>query len=190
MMDVIKNKLHVVIEPIQTELNRLSTRERMIVYGSAIALAFVLAFIILIWVGSSASSYQRKIRKSQQNIQKIHEIGARYQQIEKQVSQLDRMILQAPSNFQLATELEKLANANQIQIDSFKEKAGPQHEFYEETQVILSIKDVDIRSLIDFLQSIENSGRFMLITNLNIKPAFKDPTKLSVQAVISTFSPL
>lgn len=188
-MNALKEKLQLIIEPIQTELNRLSPRERMILTGSSIAVVFILSLIILVWVGSKSSGYSRKIAKSQENIQMINELGKKYQNIESQISQLDKMILQAPANFRLATELERIANANEIQIDSFKERPGPPHEFYEETQVILSIKNVDIRSLIDFLQSIENSQRFMLITNLTVKPGFKDPTKLNVQAVISTFSP-
>lgn len=190
MIDQLKEKISSVLEPIRTEINRLSARERLIVYGGVVGSVFLLALILLIWTGSTSSSYKSKISQSRKNIQTIHELGQKYQQTESQVSQLDAMISKAPRNFRLATELEMVANQNQIKIDSFKERPGPAHEFYTEKQVILSIKDVDLRSLIDFLQSIEGSQRFMLITNLNIKPAFKDPTKLSVQAVISTFSPI
>lgn len=189
-MDTLREKLAQLWEPIQTEINRLSSRERLILLITTVSIFFLVSLALLIWVGSSASGLDRKIAKSKTNIQEIIKLGQIYQAKEAQISELDRRMLQTPKDFRLATELEKIANASGIQIDSFKERPGSPHEFYEENQVLLSIKEVDIRSLIDFLQSIENARRFMLITNLNIKPGFKDPTKLNVQAVISTFSPI
>ncbi|MCB1198899.1 MAG: type II secretion system protein M, partial [Deltaproteobacteria bacterium] len=170
MFDRLKEKLSALLEPVQTEINRLSARERMIVYGGLIGFVFFIAIVILIWVASTSSSYTSKIANSKENIQTIHELGKKYQKSEQQVSQLDAMISQAPKDFRLATELESIARQNEIQIDSLKERAGQPHEYYEETQVVVSIKDVDLRSLIDFFQSIESSRRFMLITNLSIKP--------------------
>jgi|GEM_PF-7038715 len=190
MWETFKDKLNPLIEPVQTQFNRLSPRERWIVNLSVMVGVLVIALIILLTIGAKAASYQSKITKSQKNTREIHSLGKAFQSTQSQVAQLEAAISQAPKDFKLATEIEKIAQRNEIKIDSFKERAGPKHEFYEEKQVILSIKDVEIRALIDFLQAIEGSKRFMLITNLNVKPAFKDPTKLSVQAVISTFSTL
>jgi type II secretory pathway component PulM len=189
-MNAISEKLHSAVEPLRTQFNRLSSRERSIVLLMGIGFTCLLAVGILVWVGSSSSSWQKKVASSRKNISTIVELGSNYQRLEANVSRLDEMISRVPRDFGLATELEKIASANSLQIDSIKDRKGPPHEFYEENQVILSLKDVEIRTLIDFLQSVENSNRFMLISDLVIKPGFKDPTKLSVQTVISTFQPL
>lgn len=190
MIENIKEQFAASLEPIATQIKRLSTRERLIVYATAIGVVLFLAIVCLIWAGSASAIWKSKVKESQQSVREIAELGTQYVEIEKRISSLDAMISQAPSNFQLATELESIANQTQIQIDSINDRPGPPHEYYTETQVILSLKEVELLSLIEFLQAVENSNRFMLISNLNIKPGFKDPTKLTVQAIISTFAPM
>lgn len=175
------------LENLRNYYSRLSDREQMIFVLSCCG--GVLFFLILIYsiIGASNMSLSSKIAANRKNIQTIADLGVKYREMNQKIEEIDRMISQTPANFQLATELETIAAQNSIKIESIKDRPGSPHEFYVETQAMVSIGQVQIRPLIDFLFAIENSGKMMRISTLQIKPNFKDPKLLNVNFIVSTF---
>lgn len=175
------------LENLKNYYSRLSEREQMIFLLSCMGGAVFLLCLIYTILAASNASMATNITNNRKNMQTIADLGAKYNLLSQKNDEIDRMISQTPANFQLATELESLASQNQIKIDSIKDRPGKPHEFYVESQALVSLEQVQIRQLIDFLFAIENSGKPMRISTLQIKPNFKDAKLLNVNFIVSTF---
>jgi len=175
------------LENLKNYYSRLSDREQMIVLVSSFGGGvFLLVLIYLILLASNAS-LSSSIENSHKNMQNIADLGAKHVALSRKIDDINLMISQTPADFRLATELEGLAAQNQIKIESIKDRPNKPHEFYSESQAAVSLEQVQIRQLIDFLYAIENSGKSMRISTLQIKPNFKDPKLLNVNFIVSTF---
>lgn len=166
---------------------RLSDREQIIFLLSCAGGFIFLLFLIYSIVLASNASLASDIEKNRKNLQTIADLGEKYRKITESIDQFERMIAQTPPNFQLASELEMLAQQNQVKIESIKAQAGSPNEYYLETKAVISIGEIQILPLIKFLYSIENSMKPMRISTLQIKPNFKDSKLLNVNFVVSTF---
>lgn len=175
------------LENLKNYYSRLSDREQMIFLISCCGGAVFLLFLIYSIMLASNASLSSKITANRKNVQNVADLGAKYRAINLKVQEIDNMIAQTPVNFQLATELENLARNASIKIESIKDRPEATHEFYIEKKAAVSIDQVQIRPLIEFLFSIENSDKPMRISTLQIKPNFKDPKMLNVNFIVSTF---
>ncbi|MEZ4704676.1 MAG: type II secretion system protein GspM [Bdellovibrionota bacterium] len=178
------------VENLKSYYARLTDRERMIFMGVvAGGLFFVLITIYSIFAASNASKKSQIITSRKNYAQLVQQVNE-YQRMQQTVEKIDQMILQTPRNFSLATELETLARQNGISIDSIKERKGPPHEFYVENQVVVGLKEVGIKSVVEFLFDVENSRKFMRVTSLEIRRNFKTPQMINVNFIVSTFQGL
>ena len=175
------------LDNLQNYYLRLSEREQMIFLISCLGGGIFLFFLIYSILLASNASIASKISNSQKNMQTVADLGAKYNTLNQKIADIERVISQTPPNFRLATELEGLASQNQIKIESIKDRPGKPHEFYVESQALVSLEQVQIRQLIDFLFAIENSGKSMQISTLQIKPNIKDAKLLNVNFIVSTF---
>lgn len=175
------------LENLKNYYSRLSDREQMIFLLTCMGGGVFLLCLIYTILAASNASLASNITNHRKNMQTIADLGAKYTVLSQKNDEIDRMISQLPPNFQLATELESLASQNQIKIDSIKDRPGKPHEFYVESQAVVALEQVQIRQLIDFLFAIENSGKPMRVSTLQIKPNFKDAKLLNVIFTVSTF---
>ena len=175
------------IENAKNYYSRLSDREQLIFLLSSAGGGIFLLFLIYSIVLASNVSLGSKIEANRKNLQTMSDLGAKYRNLSQKIDDMDKMIAQTPANFQLGSELEAIAQQNQVKIESIKDHPGAPHEFYVETQAAISIGEIQILPLINFLFAIENSAKPMRISTLQIKPNFKDPKLLNVNFVVSTF---
>ena len=102
---------------------------------------------------------------------------------------IELTIKRTPPDFSLATHLETLAQNNGLKIDSMRPKAATPNKFYKETQVEAKVRDIMLKTLVNFLYEIENSKEFLKITSIQIRPSYSKPMYLDVTFTVSTFSP-
>ena len=174
-------------EVLKTYYARLTDRERYIVLGFGAAGILLLLLTIYGAFAGYVASLASQIDKSRESLKEMHTLRASYSETERRVEELEQIIQQTDPNFQLATELERLAKKHNVSIDSIKERPGPPNELYQENQVSVSVRQVSLKILINFLFDIENSRQLMRITSLQVKPNFQDPAQLAVNFVVSTF---
>jgi type II secretory pathway component PulM len=178
------------LEVLRTYYARLSERERYIVIGSAAAGAVVLMLLIYSAFLAATAGMESRIRRGREILQKMEGLREDYAKTEQQIRELDQMIRRTDPSFQLGTHLEQLAQKNGVSIDSLKDREIPPTDLYQETQVSVSIRQVTLRTLINFLHDIENSQKLLRITSLQVRPNFQDATQLNVRFVVSTFRPV
>jgi hypothetical protein len=175
------------IESVKNYYSRLSEREQMIFLLSCCGGGLFVLILMYTLVAASNASLASDIKNNRKSMQSVADLGAKYRTLSQSIDDIERMIAQLPPNFQLGTELEGLASQNSIKIESIKDRPGSPHEFYVENQALVTLEQVQLRPLIDFLCAIENSGKPMRISTLQIKPNFKDSKLLNVNFIVSVF---
>ncbi len=175
------------LEVLRTYYARLSERERYIVLGSAAAGIVFLMLLIYSILAASTASMSSKIEQARFSLKRMNDLRYVYAQTERQIHELDQMIRRTPPGFQLASHLDGLANKNGVKMESIKERPGTPNNLYRESQVEVTVRQITIRVLIQFLYEIENSGQVLRISSLKVRPNFQDPTQLSATFVVSTF---
>lgn len=177
-------------EVLKTYYARLTERERYIVLGiagGAILLVFAGIYLSLL---AATAKMDTRIAKSRDSLRELAALRTEYAKTEQQINEFERIIQRTDPDFQLATELEKLGRRHGVNIDSLKDRAGPPNDLYRETQAAVSVKEITLQSLINYLFDIEHSKALLRITSLKVKPNFRDPTQLNVDFIVSTFQPV
>jgi hypothetical protein len=175
------------LDKVSDYYTRLSDREQMMFVLLSFGGGVVVLILIYSLVGASNLALSSTIKNNRKSLQNVAELSAKYRTLSQGIDDIERMISQLPPNFQLGTELEMLAQSNQVKIESIKNRPGSPHEFYVENQALVTLEQVQLRQLIDFLFSIENSGKPMRVSTLQIKPNFKDSKLLNVNFIVSIF---
>ncbi len=175
------------IEVLKTYYDRLSDRERYIVTFGFMGAVFALFMIVYLVLAGINSSMRSSIKKNQNILSQLNDLKTTYLKAQKNVESLEQIIRRTNPNFQLATEIEKIANKYSISIGTFKDRQGQPNDLYTEKQTTVTLESVDLKTLIHFLHEIENNSNLMRISSLQIKPNFKDPSMLNVNFVVSTF---
>jgi len=178
------------LEVLRTYYARLTDRERYIVLGSIAGGIFFVMILIYTALLAATAGMESRIEKSRLNMRRLETLRKEYVETERQIREFEQMILRADPGFQLATHLEQLARKYGVTIDSIKDRPGPPNDLYRETQVSVSIRQVNLRTLINLLFDIENSNQLLRISSLQVRPGFQDPTQLQITFVVSTFRPV
>lgn len=143
------------LEVLKTYYDRLTERERHIVLASIIGgILFLLALIYIIFLSATAS-LSSKVESVRKDLRKIKELEIEFHETEKQVRDIEQTMRMTSPDFQLATELEKIAKKYRIVIESISNKPGQPSELYRETQANLTVKSVNIRALTSFLMTLK-----------------------------------
>jgi len=177
------------VDQVRDYLMKLSERDRKIVIASSIAVAFLLAFTVYSAVSHSLTKKEENIQKKIENFDKIVKLGDDYQSLYGILKKIETLIKRTPPDFSLMTRLENLAKTSGIKIDSMKPKPTSPNDFYKETQVELKIRDVTLKTFVNFLYEIENSKEFLKITSVQLRPSYSKQMYLDVTFSVSTFSP-
>ncbi|MFH1261933.1 MAG: type II secretion system protein GspM [Pseudomonadota bacterium] len=176
-------------EVLKTYYAWLTERERYIVLGIGAGGIVFLLFVIYASLLTAAASKASQIDASRGYLKELAALKTEYTKTERQLEDLEQVIRRSDPNFQLATELERMARKHSVSIDSIKDRPGPPNDYYRETQAVVAVKQITIANLINFLFDIEHSKQLIRITSLQVKPGFQDPTQLGVNFVVSTFQP-
>ena len=89
----------------------------------------------------------------------------------------------------LLTLLESLAGRASVKIDSMEERKSPPNDHYRETRVEVTLKSVTLTQVVNYLHSVESSGRMLSVKSLRIRTRADDPALLDVNFSVSTFEP-
>lgn len=175
------------LEVLKSYYSRLTERERYIVISSAAGILMFVMFMVYVIFASATSGMSKGISNAQKDLALIKNLEKTYDETERQVREMEQTIRMTSPDFQLATELERIARKYKITIESLSNRPGLPSELYRESQANITVKGVNIRTLINFFHDIETSPNLMRITTLQIKPDFKDTSLLNVSFVVSTF---
>lgn len=163
-------KLRALLSDAQSSFARLSQRERRLVGLAGAALAGFIVFIILFSFSSSAATYKRRTQDKLQKLSEIQALAASYREAEQERQGVEQALTQ--SEVGLISLLEEKGTAAGVAIPTMNPKADVAIGDGKiiESAVELTLIDVQIDRLVDFLQGVEASPGVVMVKYLRLEP--------------------
>ena len=153
------NQLKLLIGNVQSWLASLSTRERRMVFGAAGAVGVFVLFFTLNQISSVGHATERRIQDKLIKLQEVQELASSYADAENKRQATERQL--SNNGVRLISYIQEKGTSAGLDIQSMNPKSdAPLGEGGNiiESAVELTLTDVNIRRLVDFLTSIEVGG--------------------------------
>ena len=154
--------------------------------GIIAALLFFIA-IVLIPLKDKERSYSKKIMAKQKTAEKVARMSARYELLKGRFDNIKNSVKNEKTDFTLFSFLDSSASKSELKDNIKGMKPSVQsRDDYTESTVTVELEDVDIKSLITFIHTVETSGHNLKIKKVDIKPRYSNPDKINVTLLISS----
>lgn len=154
---------------IESWFGNLTSRERRLVVLAGSAATIFVLFIIVFGLSSSAAAIQRRTAEKLQKLQAVQTLAAVYRESELRRQNVERQL--SSNNIQLISFLEEKSTAAGLQIQTMTPKgdAPVGDGKIVETSVELSLTDIPLNKLVNFLNSVEQGG-MVKVKYLRLEP--------------------
>ncbi len=153
---------------------RLSARERVMVTAAGGATVVVLTFIVLFLLSSSADATRRRTQSKLQRLAEAEQLAAGYAEAERARKQAEAAL--TSSDVSLPTYVDEKGRKAGLDIPSLNPKGDlPVGDGrIIESSVELTLTDVSLPRLVDFLGTLEQGPGVVRVTFLRVEPRPKD----------------
>lgn len=179
-------QLRELMTQVQTGFERLSARERRLVtIAGAAVLVFVL-FVTIFSFSSSASKYRTRTSDKLGKLQEVQSLAASYREAQQARQSVEQQL--TAQDVRLITYIEDKATAAGIEVPTMSPKGdvGIGDGKIVESTVELTLTDVDLRKLTDFLRTVESGPGVVKVKNLRVEPRPASNT-LTAWVAVSTY---
>jgi general secretion pathway protein M len=180
-------RLKTLLSLLQTWFQRLTSREqRLVVIAGAAAAAFVL-FIVFFSFATSASGYARRTEAKRVRLQEVQALAASYGEAEQARQAVERQL--STSNVRLISLVEEKGTLAGLDIRTM----NPKGEMpigdgkIVESVVEVTLTDVTIDKLVQFLSSVEQGPGVVKVKRLRLEPRSAQET-ITAWTTIATYS--
>lgn len=179
-------KLRELLTQVQTWFERLSARERrMVTFMGVAVLAFVL-FVTIFSFSNSASRYRSRTADKLAKLQEVQTLAASYREAQQQREAVEQQL--TSTDVRLITYIEEKATAAGLEVPNMTPKGdvGIGDGKITESTVELTLTDVDLRKLTDFLRTVESGPGVVKVKTLRVEPRPASNT-LTAWVAVSTY---
>jgi general secretion pathway protein M len=181
------DRIRALLSDVQTWFQRLTARERRLVVVAGSAFIVFILFSVLISFSTSAASYRRRTEEKMTKLKEAQMLAASYGEAERSRKDLEQKLTGGPK-LSLITYVEEKGTAAGLSIPSMNPK--PDVTIADgkivESSVDVTIQDVSINRMVDFLSAVERGPGLIKVKSLRVEPRIKDQT-VTVWATISTY---
>jgi general secretion pathway protein M len=161
---------------LSTSLSTLSERERRMVLVAGLALAAFVIFMVTFSFSSRAAKIRSNIATKTASLDEVQALAAGYRDQKASQEALERQL--AASNVRLISFLEEKAKKSGLELPSINPRAD---EPLENSKIVMSaveltLTDVKLNRLVEFLTSVEAGPGIVKVKNLRLEPRVKDET--------------
>ncbi|SRR5258708_39317207 len=171
---------------VSAEWDRLAPRERRSVAALVVAVVVVAVLLSVYFVFSSIGDLEdgnAKVREALAEITKNRDV---YMEAKRRSEAQEARIGNDPP--QLTSDLEAAAREESVQIAESNERpTSPAGRRYVQHDVDLKLRDIDLKSLTQFLRRVETGPRLIYFSRLSIKRRYSEAEKLDVEATATAF---
>lgn len=148
----------------------LSSREKRMVGGAGAAVIAFVVFMVLFSFGSKADAIRRRTADKLVKLDEVQTLAAGYRDARAKQDALEAQL--RASNVRLVSYLEDKAGPAGIPLPSINPKADIPLEGSKivESSVEITITDVKLNRLIDFLTAVEAGPGIVKVKNLRVEP--------------------
>jgi general secretion pathway protein M len=167
-------RLRLLWADVQAWYLRLNPRERVMVTSAGIATVVVVTFIVLFFFSSSADATRRRTESKLQRLAEAEQLATGYAEAERARKQAEAAL--TSSEVSLPTYVDEKGRKAGLDIPSLNPKGDvPVGDGrIIESSVELTLTDVSLPKLVDFLGSLELGPGVVRVTFLRIEPRPKD----------------
>ncbi len=170
----------------QARFQRLTTRERRLVLMTGSAISLFVVLLILISFSASAAAYRRRTEEKLIKLQEVQTLANSYRESEQDRQQTERQLTQ--SKISLISYLEEKGTAAGVSIPAMNPK--PDAPIGDgriiESSVELTLSDVPIDKLVQFLSNVERGPGVVKVKYLRVEPRVQYQT-LTAWTTIATY---
>lgn len=172
--------------PAQTWFASLSARERRLVAACAGAVLVFIVFITFVGFANSARSAEKRTLENLDKLQNVQALAASFRQAESQRQAVEANLRR--SDVKLITYLEEKGTAAGLEIPTMNPKGDVPigDGKIVESSVELTLTDVPLTKLIEFLNSVEQGPGVVKVKYLRIEPRPANET-LTAWTTIATY---
>jgi len=180
------NQFKALYADIQTWFSRLTQRERLMVGGASLALGVFVLFLVLVSFSSTAEATRRRIKDKTAKLAEVQQLAASYGQAEMQRQAVERQL--TGNNVRLISFLTEKATASRLEIPSMTPKADVPVGDGKilESVVEMTLTDIPLGKLVDFLGSVEQAQGVVKVKFLRIEPRVSNET-LTAWVTVATY---
>ncbi|MFT3709571.1 MAG: type II secretion system protein GspM [Archangium sp.] len=154
---------------VQAQFAALSAREKRMVGGAAAAVAVFALFMVIFTFGNKATSIRNRTQEKINKLEEVQTLAAGYRDAKAKQDALESQL--RASNVRLVSYLEDKAKPAGIELPSINPKADLQLEGkIVESSVDVTLTDVKLNRLIDFLQAVEQGPGIVKVKTLRLEP--------------------
>lgn len=155
---------------LQTYLSRLTERERQLLGAGGAAGSLLVLLLVLVTFSSSATSYLKRTDSKLRQLDEVHALAATFRESEAQRQAEEQQL--SNSNIRLVSYLEERGNQSGLSIPTMQSKAdAPLGEGHiVESAVELTLTDISLGKLVDFLGKVEAGPGVVKVKYLRIEP--------------------
>jgi general secretion pathway protein M len=171
-----RERLRLLWSDLQTWYGRLSSREQVLVGSAGSAAGVFLVFLVLFLLSSSAAATRRRTESKLQRLAEAEQLATGYAEAERARKQAEAAL--TAGEVGLVSELSEKGNRAGIDIPALTPKGelpvGDGRIL--ESDVELTLTDVQLTRLVNFLSSVEQGPGVVRVKFLRIEPRTKDGT--------------
>lgn len=148
----------------------LSSREKRMVSGAGAAVIVFVVFLVLFSFGSKADAIRRRTADKILKLDEVQTLAAGYRDAKAKQDSLEGQL--RASNVRLVSYLEEKAGPAGIPLPSINPRADLPLEGSKivESSVEITITDVKLNRLLDFLTAVEAGPGIVKVKNLRVEP--------------------
>jgi general secretion pathway protein M len=171
---------------LQNSFATLSSRERKMVLGAALAVGVFVVFLVTWNFASSAESIRKRTQAKIARLEEVQDLAATYRDAKGVQEAMEQRL--AASNVRLISYLEEKGNKAGLTIPSINPKADVtlEGEKIVESAAEFTLTDVPLNRLVDFLSAVEAGPGVVKVKYLRIEPRLKEET-LTAWVVVATY---
>ncbi len=181
------NQIRNLLANVQTWFSRLTARERKLVLLTGSAVTAFAVFLILFSFSSSAARKQALIASKLDQLQQVQQLAAVFRESENARQAVERQLGQ--SNVSLITYIEDKGTEAGLDIRTMNPKgdAAIGDGKIIETAVEVTLTDVSLDKLVNFLSSVERGPGVVKVKRLRLEPR-PDQETITAWTTIATYS--
>ena len=171
---------------IQNSLATLSSRERRLVIGGGLVVIAFMVFFVTYSFGNTANAIRNRTTQKLAKLDEVLALTANYRQAKATQEAAERQLAQ--SNIKLLSYVEDIAKQKGLDLPSVTPKTEIQVGGTKifENSVELTLTDVKLNRLVEFLQAIENGPGVVKVKYLRLEPRPQNET-ITAWLTIATY---
>lgn len=163
---------------------RLSSREKLMVFGAAAAVLAFAVFVVSVRFSGALRQGESRIASKMRQLQEAQSLAAGYSQAEKERAALDRQL--KSNNVKLFTLIEESAKRQGIEVGGLTDKGSRKEGKVVEASVEVTLTRIELLKLVRFLTTLEEKNKLVKVTKLQIR-ARQDQPVLDAWLTVTTY---